>query len=94
MLVSYHPDYFVPLPEGHAFPMRKYGLLHDRLLAEGLLDPREVHAPTEVEWETVALAHDPAYLGHLRDGTLGEAEQRRIGMPWSPALVRRARLAV
>ena len=94
MHVSYHPDYFVPLPEGHAFPMRKYGLLHDRLLAEGLLAPHEVHAPAEVDWETVALAHDPVYLARLRDGTLAEAEQRRIGMPWSPALVRRARLAV
>ena len=94
MHVSYHPDYVIPLPEGHAFPMRKYELLHARLLAEGLLDPAEVHQPAEAEWDTVALAHDAAYLAKLREGTLSEPEQRRIGMPWSPALVRRARLAV
>jgi len=94
VLVSYHPDYEVPLPEGHAFPMRKYPLLHARLLAEGLLDPAEVHTPAEAEWETIALVHTREYVEKLRDGTLSDAEQRRIGMPWSPALVRRARLAV
>lgn len=94
MHVSYHPDYVIPLPEGHAFPMRKYSLLHARLLSEGLLESSEVHEPAEADWDTLALVHDAAYLAKLRDGTLSEAEQRRIGMPWSPALVRRARLAV
>lgn len=94
MHVSYHPDYVIPLPEGHAFPMRKYPILRERLLAEGLLFEDELHEPCEVEWDTVALAHDASYLDKLRNGTLSEAEQRRIGMPWSPALVRRARLAV
>lgn len=94
MFVSYHPDYVIPLPEGHAFPMRKYELLHTLLVAEGLLEPSEVHAPDEVAWETVALVHDRGYLGRLRDGALADAEVRRIGMPWSHALVRRARLAV
>lgn len=94
MHVSYHPDYVIPLPEGHAFPMRKYAILHARLLAEGLLDPGEAHAPVEADWDTLALVHDADYLAKLRDGTLSDAEQRRIGMPWSPALVRRARLAV
>lgn len=94
MHVSYHPDYVIPLPEGHAFPMRKYEFLHARLLAEGLLSPAEVHQPAEAEWGAVALAHDETYIARLREGTLSDAEQRRIGMPWSPALVRRARLAV
>jgi len=92
--VSYHPDYEIPLPEGHAFPMRKYPLLHARLLAEGLLDPSEVHAPAEADWDAIGLVHAAEYVAKLRSGTLSESEQRRIGMPWSPALVRRARLAV
>ena len=94
MHVSYHPDYEIPLPMGHAFPMRKYPLLHERLLSEGLLAPAEVHQPCEVEWDSVAMVHGANYIARLRDGTLSEAEQRRIGMRWSPALVRRARLAV
>lgn len=94
MFVSYHPDYVIPLPEGHAFPMRKYELLHASLLREGLLSPAEVHAPEEAPWDAVALVHGSGYLDRLRSGTLTEAEVRRIGMPWSSALVRRARLAV
>ena len=94
MFVSYHPDYVIPLPEGHAFPMRKYELLHACLLREGLLSPAEVHAPEEAPWDAVALVHGSGYLDRLQSGTLTEAEVRRIGMPWSTALVRRARLAV
>ncbi len=92
--VSYHPDYVIPLPEGHAFPMRKYEFLHSILMDEGLLGPWNEHRPAEVAWETLALAHDEAYLAKLRDGTLSADEQRRIGMEWSERLVRRARLAV
>ena len=92
--VSYHHDYVIPLPEGHAFPMRKYEVLHAILAAEGLLGPWNEHRPAEVPWETLALAHDEAYLAKLRDGTLSAEEERRIGMQWSDRLVRRARLAV
>jgi len=92
--VSYHPDYVIPLPEGHAFPMRTYEFLHAILAREGLVGAWNLHEPTECPWETLALAHDEAYLAKLRDGTLSRDEQRRIGMEWSPKLVRRARLAV
>jgi acetoin utilization deacetylase AcuC-like enzyme len=92
--VSYHPEYVIPLPEGHAFPMRKYEHLHAILRAEGLVGAFNLHEPAECAWETLALAHDEAYLARLRDGTLSRDEQRRIGMEWSPRLVRRARLAV
>ena len=92
--VSYHPDYVMALPPGHAFPMRKYDCLHGILCAEGLLGPWNEHRPGEAAWETLALAHDEGYLAKLRDGTLSPEEQRRIGMEWSPRLVRRARLAV
>jgi acetoin utilization deacetylase AcuC-like enzyme len=74
--------------------MRKYEFLHAILAAEGLLGPWNEHRPAEVPWETLALAHDEAYLAKLRDGTLSAEEERRIGMQWSDRLVRRARLAV
>lgn len=92
--VSYHPDYVIPLPEGHAFPMRKYEFLHATLVTEGLVGAWNEHRPDEASWETLALAHDEGYLAKLRDGALTADEQRRIGMPWSERLVRRARLAV
>jgi len=93
MRVSFHPDYVVDLPPGHAFPMRKFVELRDILLAEGLARPDRVMEPPEAPWELLALAHGAGYLGALRDGTLDAAAIRRLGLPWSPALVRRSRRA-
>jgi len=39
-------------------------------------------------------AHDPVYLRRLQNGQLTEPEIRRIGLPWSPGLVERARRSV
>ena len=43
---------------------------------------------------TVALAHDPAYVQAVVDGTLPAAAQREIGFPWSERMVARARHSV
>ncbi len=94
MRVSYHDGYFVPLPPRHPFPMGKFPALHQMLLAEGLLQPEEVVAPREVDWADLLLVHTPAYLNHLSAGTLGRKAERKMGLPWSGALVRRSRLAV
>jgi acetoin utilization deacetylase AcuC-like enzyme len=93
MRVSFHPDYVVDLPPGHAFPMRKFVELRDILVAEGLVRAEEVMSPPEAPWELLALAHGEGYLAALRDGTLDAAAIRRLGLPWSPALVRRSRRA-
>ncbi|MBI1302514.1 MAG: histone deacetylase [Phycisphaera sp.] len=74
--------------------MRKYEFLQEILVREGLLGPWNEHRPLEAAWETLALAHAEPYLAKLRDGALSPEEERRIGMPWSERLVRRARLAV
>ena len=93
MRVHFHDDYVVPLPEGHAFPMRKFRLLRDILVREGLVSPEEIVAPPEAPWELLALAHSADYLAKLRDGTLTRDELRRLGLPWSPSLVVRSRRA-
>jgi acetoin utilization deacetylase AcuC-like enzyme len=93
MRVHFHDDYEVALPPGHAFPMAKFRLLRDTLLREGLVRPDEVVAPDEAPWELLALAHGDGYLAALREGTLDAGAVRRLGLPWSPALVRRSRLA-
>lgn len=94
MRACFHPDYALELPAGHPFPMSKYPLLRDRLLEAGLLAPEDIVAPEEMGWDQLALVHTPAYLAAVRDGTLTRDEERRLGLPWSPALVRRGRLAV
>ncbi|MEM1057222.1 MAG: histone deacetylase [Bacteroidota bacterium] len=94
MRVSYHPGYVVPLPEKHAFPMGKFSALHEILLTEGVIAPRDVMAPREADWSDLLLVHTRRYLEALATSTLSRQEERRMGLPQSPALWRRSRLAV
>ena len=92
--VSYHPDYFVPLRPRHPFPMAKFPALHEIVLREGLIAPADVIAPREADWSDLLLVHTQSYLDALAAGQQSKQEERRMGLPWSPALVRRRRLAV
>lgn len=92
--VSYHPGYVVPLPERHAFPMAKFSALRDRLVDDGVITDGDIVTPREADWADLLLVHTPRYLDALATGTLTRAEERRMGLPWSEALVRRSRLAV
>lgn len=94
MRVSYSPEYVVPLPEGHPFPMGKFSALYRILRAEGLLRPSDIVEPDEADWATLGLVHTSTYLHRLATGTLDRVSLRRLGLPWSRRLVRRSRLAV
>jgi acetoin utilization deacetylase AcuC-like enzyme len=82
--------YAIPLPDGHRFPMPKYALLRDAVLAEGLVPPARLHDPGRAAREDLLLVHTPRYVDAVTAGTLSAAEQRRIGLPWSEAFVERA----
>jgi len=94
MRVGYHADYWIPLPERHPFPMGKYPALHAILLAERLIAPRDVVEPGEVAREDLLLVHTPLYVEQVFTGELAPDTAKRLGFPWSPTLLRRARLAV
>jgi acetoin utilization deacetylase AcuC-like enzyme len=94
MRVSYTPRYYADIGEGHVFPIRKFELVRDRLLREGTLAPHEVIEPQPAALEDVLLVHTEDYLTRLRAGALTPREVRRLGLPWSKALVRRSFLAV
>lgn len=93
MQVSHHPDYFVPLPEGHPFPMAKYTLVREILIERGVIAPADVVAPVEADRALLERVHTAEYLEKVESGGLSAHEQRRLGVPWSPALYRRSRLA-
>jgi acetoin utilization deacetylase AcuC-like enzyme len=89
-LQAFYADHFVlPLPEGHRFPMEKYQRLRDRLARE-LPGVRSCEAPRASDGE-LALAHAPAYIQAVAEGSLGPAAMREIGFPWSAAMVERSR---
>ncbi len=92
---AFYCDHFVlPLPDGHRFPMAKYRLLRERVLAEGIVDPGELYEAPAAAWDDLRLVHTDAYLDAIATGTLPPDVQRRIGFPWSPQMVERGRRSV
>jgi acetoin utilization deacetylase AcuC-like enzyme len=92
---AFYSDTFVlPLPDHHRFPMAKYRLLRERLLADGVLRPFELCVPDRASFDDLRLVHEPAYVDAVARGTLGPDAQRRIGFPWSPEMVERSRRSV
>ena len=90
---SHHRRRF-PLPPRHRFPIDKYGLLAERVVADGLVAPSELHEAEPVEWAALAAVHDCGLLSRIREGCLTVREQRGLGLPWSGELVERARRSV
>jgi acetoin utilization deacetylase AcuC-like enzyme len=94
-LRAFYSDHFVlPLPEGHKFPMAKYARLRERLLAEGIIAPDDLHEAPAAAWEDLRLVHSADYVDAVRTGTVASDIQRRIGFPWSPQMVERSRRSV
>ncbi|THF58123.1 histone deacetylase family protein [Pseudothauera rhizosphaerae] len=88
----FYADHFVlPLPPGHRFPMEKYARLHARLQAGGLFAAEDFRVPAAADDAALLRAHDAGYLQRIVSGTLDAAEMRRIGFPWSAAMVERSR---
>jgi acetoin utilization deacetylase AcuC-like enzyme len=85
---DHHP---LILPPGHKFPAEKYKLLREQLAADGFytLEPAAAADPAVIQ-----LAHDPAYVAGVLDGSVDPRIMRRIGFPWSPQLVARTLASV
>jgi acetoin utilization deacetylase AcuC-like enzyme len=94
MRVSYSDGYYVPLPEGHPFPMAKFPALRDILVRERLIQDHEIVAPRQADWTDLRQVHTNDYLSDLANGSLSKQAERRMGLPWSKRLVYRSRLAV
>ncbi len=94
MKVCYSDRYMVPLPAPHPFPMPKYRMARDRLLAEGAITHWHLVEPPLASDEDILLVHTPDYWFRCASGQLTSSEVRRIGFPWSKGLVRRSRAAV
>lgn len=82
--------YTFPLPDDHRFPVAKYALLRDLVIAEGLVRPDQVHDAPAATDEMLLHVHTPEYVRDFRNGTLSDAAVRRLGFPWSRALVERS----
>lgn len=92
--IFYSPYYYADIGEGHVFPIRKFELVRDKLIAEGTLSPDEVQEPEPAAVPDLLLIHTADYISRLQSGGLTPKEVRKLGLPWSESLVRRSFLAI
>ncbi|MEL6478542.1 MAG: histone deacetylase [Pseudomonadota bacterium] len=93
MQIVHHPDYQIPLRPGHRFPMSKYGYVRTALAEAGLLPPAGYLAPAPISAPQASMAHDPGYVARVFGNGLAAEEVKRLGLPDTPKVTRRARLA-
>lgn len=86
--------YTFPLPDGHRFPVSKYAMLRERVIADGIVSADRVLDPHAASDEDLRIVHTAEYVEKFNTGALDAAEVRRLGFPWSLALVERSRRAV
>ena len=91
MQVFYATQFVLPLPAGHRFPMAKYQLLRDRLAGRPEIRLRQADPASDGQ---LALAHTPAYIQAISDGSVAPQRMREIGFPWSEGMAERARRSV
>ena len=81
-LVS-HPDYDIPLPDGHRFPATKFSRLVSRLNADGIVGQFVPLQPEPVNPMALSLTQDAGYIDAIANGTLDRESQRVLGLTWS-----------
>jgi acetoin utilization deacetylase AcuC-like enzyme len=88
--IFYSPYYYADIGEGHVFPIRKFEMVRDKLLAEATIAADEVTQPEPADVNDLKLVHTEDYITRLVNGELTPKEIRRLGLPWSRSLVRRS----
>jgi len=92
MLKLFYSDTFeLPLPDRHRFPMSKYRLLRERILQDSIASQCELILPAAATNEQLSRVHSQEYIEAICTGDLTNVEIRRIGFPWSLAMVERSR---
>ena len=90
----YYDHLALPLPERHGFPRGRFTQVRIAMRVQGLLLPEQAHDVAPAEWSVLERIHTPDYLRNVREGTLSPQAIRELGLPFSPALVTRARAVV
>ncbi len=70
--------------------MAKYRCLRDRIVADPTFDQDILLVPNAATIEQLCLAHDRDYVERVMTGQLSASEIKRIGFPWSLAMVERS----
>jgi len=87
----YHENYSYPFPEDHRFVMSKFRRLYTVLKESGIcsLNEHNIYTPQTASIDELSIAHDPSYLTSLVGNEVCPKAWRRVGLPWSKALIER-----
>lgn len=80
----------IDLPPGHRFPIAKYAMIREGVVASGAFARDDIHEPDRAERWALELVHARAYVDGIMDGSLSPADTRRLGFPWSEQLRERS----
>ncbi|MCL1148045.1 histone deacetylase [Shewanella marinintestina] len=91
----YHASYSkLALPATHQFPTTKYRYLYNYLLQQGIAKPSQFITPEKATAQYLSQLHCASYVDNFITGTIDARALRRIGFPWSEALVERTLYSV
>jgi acetoin utilization deacetylase AcuC-like enzyme len=91
--IVYSDEYDVDIG-AHVFPTKKYKLIRDKLIRDGLLSEENFESPDLSSDEDMLLVHSKEYVNKLKSGTLSFEDIFRLELPYSKELVRASYLCV
>lgn len=91
MIVVWSPRYEVDIG-AHVFPTRKYRLVRDRLVEDGVVAEEDFVEPEPVDDEALARVHTGEYLRKIREDDFTLAERWQLEVPFSRELADAMRL--
>jgi acetoin utilization deacetylase AcuC-like enzyme len=89
--IVWSPRYEVDIG-AHVFPTRKYRLVRDRLLAEGVVTEGDFVEPEPLDDVVIGRVHTDEYLRKIRENDLSVGERWQLEVPFSPELADAMRL--
>jgi len=89
----YSEEYWMVDLGKHVFPVKKYRMIYEKLLAMGVKKENFL-GPKPASDEDLLLVHTPKYVKKLKSGSLSHAEVQMLELPYSEDLARFAWLYV
>ena len=89
----YSNEYWMVESGKHVFPLQKYRLVYENLLAMGAKKENFLR-PRPAPDEDIQLVHSHRYLKRVKTGTLSHSELKALEVRYSPELIRFALLSV
>jgi len=83
----YSDEYWMINIGKHVFPVKKYRLVYEKLIALGAKRENFLEPAPALD-EDLLRVHTPRYIRRLKDGELSTAEIRMLELPYSPDLVK------